>query len=287
MAKDFSGVQEQAGDPSEPERPDQSTMHRLNILIVDDDEQSQGLLKLILRDTDHAVKFVSNGIEALQAVKSNEIDLVLMDVYMPLMDGLEATRQIRAWENGQKHLAIVGLTAIFETEYWRCLQAGMDDIISKPFDIQQLYQVIDACANQKRIVVDKTIETPGDQSAGSSILDAQGAIKRFAGDQDNYAALLDEFVLSLSDKFKELKNAFEAGDWKKLSNYAHNLKGLSANFGAKELSGKALELDQYVNESQYEQAKQKLNEIVDSIQTLRTEALAFLRNFRNGKGKLI
>jgi len=287
MSKDFSRVQEQGEGSSEPERPDQSTMHRLNILIAEDDEQSQRLLKLILRDIDHAVKFVSNGIEVLQAVKSNEIDLVLMDVFMPLMDGLEATRQIREWENGKNHLTIVGLTAIFETEYWRCLQAGMDDIISKPFDNQQLHQVIDACANQKKIVVDKTIETPGDPSAGSSILDVQGAIKRFAGDQDNYAVLLDEFVLSLSDKFKELMNAFEAGDWKKLSNYAHNLKGLSANFGAMDLSRKAFELDQYVNESQYEQAKQKLNEIADSIQNLRTEALAFLRNLRNGKDKLI
>lgn len=284
MSIDFSRDQKQTSDPSKPERLDQLSMPRLNILIVEDDDISQRLLKLMLRNIDHDVKYASNGIEAVQIVKSNEIDLVLMDVQMPLMDGLEATRQIREWESGKKHLTIVGLTAILDSAYGICLQAGMDNIISKPFDMEQLHEVIDACMNKKMIAVNKTANASGNQLSGSSILDVQGAVKRFAGDQENYTILLDEFILSLSGRFEELINACESGRWRELSNHAHNLKGLSANFGAGELSRKAFELDQCVKEGRYDQAKQKLGEIESSVKNLRAETLAFSTNLSSNKG---
>lgn len=255
---------------------------QLKILIVDDDAQSQKMMEFILKPTGHEVKFASNGMDAVQMVKSGGFDLVLMDVQMPLMDGLDATRQIREWETEGERLVIVGLTAVLDSEHGKCRRAGMDGIISKPFDFEEFQAVITACVNQKRIDGGKPDH---DDLMGFPILDVQGAIKRFSGDTENYAILLDEYILSLSGKFEELMNDYKTGNWHVLSNHAHNLKGLSANFGAMELSRNALELDQYVNESRYEQAKHKLVEMDACIHNLQTEASAFLRSYFNDKDK--
>lgn len=281
MSQENNRIPKQTEDTSGPEQSSQPDANRLNILIVEDDDQSQRMLKLILGKTGHTLKFGFNGVDAVQSVKSEDFDLVLMDIQLPQMGGLEATRKIREWEKGKKHTAIVGLTAIPESEHRNCMQAGMDDVIAKPFDMEKLHEVFNACMEQKQVKIKRTTASAAVQTAHSSILDAQSAIKRFAGDQENYSKLLDEFVLSLSGKFEDLINDFQTGNWKDLSKHAHNLKGLSANFGAADLARKAFELDQCVNENRRDEAKQKLNEIDSSIHNLRVEALSFLKRAAN------
>ncbi len=258
----------------------------LNILIVEDDLLSQKLLELILKDTGYALKFVDNGLDAVQMVRSQEFGLVLMDIQMPLMDGLEATRRIRAWENGEKHLTIIGVTAIINSAYSNCLQAGMDDIISKPFDNKKLHAIIKERMGSKIIVAEETTGAQDHQINEYPILDVQGAVKRFAGDQENYAALLEEFSLSLPGKFDELLTAYQTGNWQVISRLAHNLKGLSASFGAMDLSRKYHELDQLVNGTEYSRIIQKLDEINICIQNLKTETLTFFKEISNVQGKL-
>lgn len=287
MSTDLSKFKKQVRDPARSERLDQLTTHRLNILIIEDDEQSQKMLEFILKGAGHAVKFGFSGIDAVEMVKTGEFDLVLMDIQMPLMDGFEATRRIRQWEKRNKHLAIVGLTAISETEHKSCLQAGMDDVISKPFDLQELHDLFAVCVDQKKLTKKEMPVISNDPPTRPSIIDVQGAIKRFAGDRETYAMLLNEFILSLSGKFEELTRDYEASNWQRLSSHVHNLKGLSANFGATELSLKVFEMEQYIDESRYDQTLQKLNEIDASIQNLRNEALAFLTNLSTDKGKFI
>jgi two-component system, sensor histidine kinase and response regulator len=252
-----------------------SQLSPLKILIVDDDEQSLRMLNIILRHEGHLVKTASNGVEAVDAVKSNELDLVLMDVQMPLMDGFEATRQIRSWEGQDSHLAIVGLTAVLDSEFQKCLTSGMDGIISKPFDTEEFHDLIADFVNKNRVL---TKPKSAVDAVNLPILDVQGAVKRLAGDEENYKLLLEEFVESLTGKFEELVGDFESSNWQSLSRRAHNLKGLSAGFGAVELSRRALELDQYVNEDQYELAREKLMELGMSIAPLKVEALNLFGN---------
>jgi CheY-like chemotaxis protein len=247
-----------------------STLGPLKILIVDDDDQSLRMLSLILGHEGHHIKTASNGLEAVEAVKLNELDLVLMDVQMPLMDGLDATRQIRVWEGQESHLAVVGLTAVLDSEFQKCRQAGMDGIIAKPFDTEEFHDLITSFVNKKRASTKQKTEG---NLVNLPVLDAQGAIKRFAGDEENYKLLLEEFVLSLPKKFEELVGDFEASNWENLSRRAHNLKGLSAGFGALELSRKALELDDLVNENQHDLAREKIIELGASIASLKMEAL--------------
>jgi len=115
----------------------------LRILVVDDDALGRRLMHLILTKEGHIVDVAANGLEALAAVKQNQFDIVFMDLHMPDMDGMEASRQIRAWENGDSHTFIVALTASYLPEIGQALfDAGMDNYISKPLEVAQVQRLL-------------------------------------------------------------------------------------------------------------------------------------------------
>jgi CheY-like chemotaxis protein len=115
----------------------------LKILVVDDDELGRRLMRFILTREGHHVEVAGTGSEALAAVKQNQFDIVFMDLHMPDMDGMEASRQIRAWENGNSHTFIVALTASYLPEIGEALfDAGMDNYISKPLDVGQIQRLL-------------------------------------------------------------------------------------------------------------------------------------------------
>ena len=115
----------------------------LKILVTDDDDLSRRLMRVILTHEGHRVEVAANGLEALEAVKNNKFDIVFMDLHMPDMDGMEASRQIRAWEDGDSHTFIVALTASYLPEIGQALfDAGMDNYISKPFEVEQIQRLL-------------------------------------------------------------------------------------------------------------------------------------------------
>ncbi len=118
---------------------------RMRLLLVEDNRVNQVLATRILEKQGHHVSVAGNGLEALAILKSNTFDLVLMDIEMPEMDGLEATRAIRKNESaGGKHLPIIAMTAHAMTgDRDKYLTAGMDDYISKPIDAKHLLEMID------------------------------------------------------------------------------------------------------------------------------------------------
>jgi CheY-like chemotaxis protein len=119
-------------------------MPSLRILVADDDELGRRLMRVILTHEGHHVEVAANGLEAVEAVKQNKFDIVFMDLHMPHMDGLEASRQIRAWENGgNSHTFIVALTASYLPEIGQALfDAGMDNYLSKPFEVSQIQRFL-------------------------------------------------------------------------------------------------------------------------------------------------
>lgn len=115
----------------------------LKILVVDDDELGRRLMRVILTREGHQVDVAGTGLEALEAVKLNKYDIVFMDLHMPDMDGMEASRQIRAWEHGDAHTFIVALTASYLPEIGQALfDSGMDNYISKPLDVSQVQMLL-------------------------------------------------------------------------------------------------------------------------------------------------
>jgi CheY-like chemotaxis protein len=112
----------------------------LSILIVDDCEVNRKVASLMLKKLGHDADLATNGIEAIEALEHQSYDIVLMDIQMPEMDGLEATRVIRQrWNNGPKIIATTALAICLDA----CLEAGVDDFLTKPLRIEKLRAAIE------------------------------------------------------------------------------------------------------------------------------------------------
>lgn len=115
----------------------------LKILVVDDDVLNRRLMKVLLTHEGYQVDLASNGLEAFDAIKTQKFDIVFMDLRMPEMDGMEASRRIREWENGGQHTFIVGLTASYLPEEGpKMFEAGIDNYISKPFQMEHIRRML-------------------------------------------------------------------------------------------------------------------------------------------------
>jgi CheY-like chemotaxis protein len=115
---------------------------RLKILLVEDNLLNQRIVTFSLKKFNHEVTIANNGLEAVQIFRKNKFDVILMDIMMPVMDGLEATIQIREDEkisNSESRTPIIALTAnTMDNDRDTCISYGMDDFMSKPFDIEKL-----------------------------------------------------------------------------------------------------------------------------------------------------
>jgi PAS domain S-box-containing protein len=248
----------------------------LRILVAEDNELNQKMMSIMLTRQGHIVEIASNGLEAIEAIKNRRFDLVFMDVQMPEMDGLEASRRIREMENGKMHIPIIALTAYaMQGNMQKLTDAGIDAYIPKPFETKRVLQAIDSCMGTTiyTALTDKTapkIEQPADDRP---ILDVQGSLSRFSNDFSFYRELLKEFVESLPDKLAQMKADSANGEWKKVAGQAHNLKGVAANFGAMQLSNLAARLDSEIGRSNFSLAEEIISEISDSIMIVRATAL--------------
>lgn len=127
--------------PQRTSRMDQSSTKRLNVLVAEDGLLNQRFAVRMLERAGHTVTLVANGREALEAVRHNDFDIVLMDIEMPEMDGIHATKAIRAEEKQGARIPIVAVTATGHPG--ECLQAGMDDWLPKPLSIARLNRTLD------------------------------------------------------------------------------------------------------------------------------------------------
>ena len=223
----------------------------LSILVVDDDELNQRMMLLLLKRDGHQVECVSNGLEALEAVKARAYDMVLMDLQMPVMDGVEASRRIREWESEGAHIFIVALTASYLPERGRELfKAGIDNYMPKPFYVHHLRNILQYGIENRRFHQSKESDQseitviPADQE-----FDFQMGIQRVGGDKETYKELLGDFINELPEKVENIRSYYREKDQDALSRAAHNLKGVSANLGALQLSEHAGRLEKQVSES--------------------------------------
>lgn len=242
------------------------------ILLVDDDELSRRMMGLLLSEKGYNYDIASNGLEAISSVQARSYDMVLMDLQMPLMDGFDATRKIREWEAEKRHTPIVALTAmLFENEIQKCLNAGMDKCIAKPFDTDTLFQLIESFVNKSKQPVPTKELQEVNKAVSLDILDIQGALPRFGKNAEVYQDFLNEFMDELPDRIEQFQGAFHSGDFSDLADNAHNLKGISASLGAKQLSYLAQVLDQKSQAGDSLLIQQALGDIKRHIPVLQAE----------------
>ncbi len=130
--------------PSKPQLdPSQATRHPLRILLAEDNVVNQKLALRLLQQMGYRADLASNGIEAIESVQRQTYDVVLMDVQMPEMDGLEASRQINArWQPAQRPRIIAMTANAMQGDREMCLAAGMDDYLTKPIRVERLVEVL-------------------------------------------------------------------------------------------------------------------------------------------------
>jgi two-component system sensor histidine kinase/response regulator len=279
----------------------------LKVLLVEDNLVNQQVAEEILSQEGIAVEVADNGQQALDTLRARPDDfhMVLMDLQMPVMDGYEATRRLRALP-GFADLPIIAMTAhAMSGEREACVQAGMNDHVAKPIEVDKLFEVIqrwapahilEAAAAQKDAPAagaggqdivpaavahaaenGRTVRAgAGRSDAGPPArvprsipgLDADSAIKRLGNNEALYLKTLRLFYEHLPEHREELAAAFRADDAEHLCRAAHTLKGLGATIGANDLAGQAANLEKSLEEggSADMQALENLRKGLDDLE---------------------
>ncbi len=199
----------------------------LRILLVEDDAINQYLAVSFLKDKGHNIKLVNNGKEAIEAIEKAAYDLILMDVEMPIMDGLQTTKAIREKEmlTNNKHMPIIAMTALaLKGDRQRCLDAGMDEYISKPIDRDELLKTID---NVMKSYPPVSIEP------SAEVIDIPLALSRLQGNKKLLKEIAVMFLKELPNYLSAIEEALQQGDSYKLERAGHTLKSAVGNFAAK------------------------------------------------------
>ncbi|MBF0158532.1 MAG: CHASE domain-containing protein [Magnetococcales bacterium] len=217
---------------NQPETPltgeSRPVVKQLHLLLVDDADENRLVTTEMLRDTDCIITIAHNGSEAVQQFKEQQFDLVLMDMMMPVMDGITATRIIRALEQQsgqQQHTAIIMVTAnALQTDLDTALTAGCDYYLTKPVRRFQLVDLISAIASPAI-----------DQQRWQELREEVGS---------HFHILVERFLAQLPQRLADLSQAWQQDDFQQLHQCAHKLKGAAGNFGAVQLEQLAAQIEQ-------------------------------------------
>jgi CheY-like chemotaxis protein len=209
------------------------------VLLVEDNKINQVVAMGHLEDAELFVDLAENGEVAVRKVRDNDYDIVLMDVQMPVMDGIEATRVIRSDPRFQT-LPIIAMTAsVLVSDRAMCLEAGMNDHIAKPIDPNQLFGVL------LRWIRRSGIKTPlrGDPMSRDVLsiagIDTESGLKRTGDKRERYELLLREFAKQEAGAVEQIRTALAAGDAATARRGAHSLKGAAGTLGATTLAKEA------------------------------------------------
>ncbi len=210
------------------------------ILVAEDNETSRFLITTILKRYGHDVEAVENGALAVDAVKKKAFDILLMDMQMPVMDGLEATRCIRMLAAPKGNIPIIALTADVVSDHKRMyVAAGVDAVVGKPVNWTELDGEIARCLHIERGALPLDFEVPPEPTEESArqIID-ETLVASLEHDLGAVAVapMLKSFVNNMSRYGEELGSAARNGDMKTSKRIAHALKGLCAQFGAPRVS---------------------------------------------------
>jgi signal transduction histidine kinase/CheY-like chemotaxis protein len=231
------------------------------VLLVEDNEFNQQIATELLTDAGFIVHLATNGQEALAKIAERLYDVVLMDMQMPVMDGITATTEIRKMD-AFRNIPIIAMTAnVMQADIQRCIDAGMNDHVAKPIDPDEFFRkLVKWIAPRPSGPVQQGAEAAPKQSAGGPDsagvndvpdipgLDTTTGLKRVMGKKAFYLDLLRMYVDNQGDAPAQIRQSSAAGDYDTAQRLAHTAKGVSGNIGASEVQESAALLEKAFRE---------------------------------------
>ena len=253
-------------EQSEPE----PAVRPLHILVADDNAINQRLMTALLTGAGHSVTVAENGRKAVEAVMREQFDIVLMDIQMPVMDGIKAASHIRALQPPRRDVPIVALTAdAFEGSEERYRNAGMDGYVSKPLSAPVLFQLLHELTTKGR---SKHADADAMPSLDKSVIDMLRSFMK----PDQIESLLTESLIDMEARIQRLGARLEAADTAAAAKEAHDLVSVAGNCGAIAVSSMARDIERACRQGAVADAVEGFahlqdiaNETLDALKTLR------------------
>ncbi|MGQ0618985.1 MAG: ATP-binding protein [Panacagrimonas sp.] len=252
----------------------------LRVLLVEDNAVNQQIAQEILEQAGVSVSIASQGAEALELIaRERDFDLVLMDMQMAVMDGLEATRRLRA-DPRHARLPVLAMTAnAMQQDRERCLAAGMNDHVAKPIDVAELFGAIRrwtgrAAETETPVPVIPKATVAGDLAAITG-LDTLTGLRRAQNDLPRYRRLLARFAATEADAAQRMREAAAQADFVSARRHAHSLKGVAATLGAGAIADLSSTLEAAFRESRDDAAsRERLDVALTDLMTRLKPVLA-------------
>jgi len=229
---------------------------KLHVLLTDDNAINREMATYLLHEMGHRVSIATNGREALEMVRNHSFDAVLMDVQMPEMDGFEATRRIREFEQmTDRRVRIIALTAhAMQGDREKCLSAGMDDYITKPILQKELAAALERTPRQDQAAESGLVEAP-------LPWDSEGLLQDCGDSVEQFTRMLELFFAEVPGLIDQGRKAIQSQDREGLKRHLHQLKGALATLRATQSSHLAKELEQSSGEHSFEDLGRQFDQL--------------------------
>ena len=241
-----------------------ATRHPLRILLAEDNVVNQKLAIRLLERLGYRADVVANGIEAIDAVERQPYDLLLSDVQMPEMDGLEATRRIlERWPDGERPWIVAMTAEAMSGDRERCLAAGMNDYVAKPIRVDELVAAIKRTPRR----AGGADPAPGTGTDSGSI-DTESLVRLLdgtGGDIGFVTELVGQFLSDAPTMVDAARSSLEAGEADEVRRAAHTLKSNAATFGARALAERSRELETAAKQGTLEGAQKQVDLIAEEL----------------------
>ncbi len=223
-------------------------LHGARVLLVEDNPTNQIVASELLRNIGLHVTPANHGREALELVTNTPFQLVLMDVHMPEMNGIEATQRIRALPHGASVPIVAMTAAAMESDREACLAAGMNDFVAKPIDLNHLTDVllrwiVGRDSDSRPSVPKAATQPPAATGTVKSAIDMEAALARLLGNRRLLQLAVDSFRSDFADSATRLEAHVVASRWADARRLAHSVKGAACTIGADALADIGAELE--------------------------------------------
>ena len=250
----------------------------LRILLVEDNPANQKAAVWMLERLGCHVEIADNGRLGYEMATAGDYHLVLMDMQMPEMDGIQATDAIRKAEETGSHIPIIAMTAnVLDGDRQRCMEAGMDDYVSKPVEKADLLRVIGRWTRRHSEPTAKQTPAAARTAAPDpAIFDLDAALERYEGDRSVLAEIVGSYIEESTTLTKEIRSGIDSGDTELVRRAAHSLKGGAAYISAMSLSCSAADIEKAARSGNLTIVENLLSTLERELSRLRKETTELL-----------